>query len=166
MHDISKQLGAIFKLNLAGNRMIVTINADDAKTLILNEGKYPFRPTFPALVHYRERRFNSVGITPGNGEEWYKFRSGVTSLLNPSVFAKYQKRHSEIAIDFVGYIKKVRNEKNFVVEDIYRHVLKFAVEGTTTTKILLFCKQGVVFRSHWSYIARSQFFVFVARGRQ
>lgn len=141
MHDISKELGAIFKLNLAGNRQIVTINADDAKTLILNEGKYPYRPTFPALVHYRTRRFNTIGITPGNGVEWYKFRSGVTSLLNPSVFAKYQKRHSEIAVDFVDYIKTIRNEKNFLVEDIYRHVLKFAVEGNTTTKkILLFYK--------------------------
>lgn len=129
VYDISKQLGPIFKLNLAGSKMIITINADDTKTLFLNEGKYPFRPTFPALVHYRKKRFNSVGVTPGNGEEWYKFRSGVTSLLNNSVVTKYKKRHNEIAADFVGYIKTVRDEKNYLVDDIYKHVLKFAVEG-------------------------------------
>lgn len=127
--EISKQLGPIFKLNLSGSKMVVTTNADDAKTLFLNEGKYPTRPTFPALVHYRKKRFNSVGVTPGNGEEWHKFRSGVMPLLKNNLVAKYESRHEEVARTFVKYIGGVRNE-DFVVEDIYQHVLKFAVEGS------------------------------------
>lgn len=125
---MSKQLGPIFKLNLADSKMIVTINADDAKTLFLNEGKYPIRPTFPALVHYRKKRFNSVGVTPGNGEEWYKFRSGVLPLLRTNVVAKYEARHHDVAYAFVEYVKGVRNA-DFIVEDIYQHILKYAVEG-------------------------------------
>lgn len=125
--------------------MVVTINADDAKTLFLNEGKHPIRPTFPALVHYRRRRFNSVGVTPGNGEEWHKFRSGVLPLLKASVVEKYKARHEDVSRTFVEHIKDARNNENLIVEDIYQHILKFAIEGMCV--IFFF----VVQRWYWLY---------------
>lgn len=126
--DISKTLGPIFKLNLSGKDMVITIDADDAKTLYLNEGKYPVRPPFPALEHYRKKRFNSIGVVPGNGEEWYKFRSGVTPLLKNNLVQSYAKEHEAVADTFVEYIRVKRNN-NYILEDLFLHLLKFAIEG-------------------------------------
>lgn len=126
--DISKTLGKIFKLNFNGKDMVITIDADDAKTLFLNEGKYPVRPPFPALVHYRRKRFNSIGVVPGNGEDWYKLRSGVTPLLKSSLVQGYSKEHKDVADTFVEYIGINRND-NYILEDLFQHLLKFTIEG-------------------------------------
>lgn len=98
------------------------------KTLFLNEGKYPVRPPFPALVHYRKKRFNSIGVVPGNGGDWYKLRSGVTPLLKNSLVQSYAEEHEAVANTFVEYIQIKRND-NYVLEDLFQHLLKFAIEG-------------------------------------
>lgn len=132
--DISKTLGPIFKLNL-GQDIVVTVNADDARTLFLNEGKYPVRPPFPALLHYRKNRFNSIGVVPGNGEEWYKLRGGVTPLLKSSLVQSYSAEHESIANAFVEYIKIKRNNEG-ILEDLFQHLLKFSIEGTCCIKCI------------------------------
>lgn len=93
-----------------------------------NEGKYPFRPYFPALYHYRLKNFNSVGVVPGNGEEWYKFRQGINALLKTNVVKSYETSHKKIAEDFGEYIAEMRGE-NGVLEDVFGHLLKFTIEG-------------------------------------
>lgn len=128
MLDLSKTLGPVFKLNLNGNDIVITTDADDVKTLFYNEGKLPFRPAFPALYHYRKNNFNSVGIVPGNGEEWYKFRSGVNSLLKTNFVKTYEDKHIEIAKNFCDYVIKNRND-NFVLKDCFEHLLKYTIEG-------------------------------------
>lgn len=127
--DITKQLGPIFRLKLGGANVVVTVNADDAKTLFLNEGKYPIRPAFPALVHYRKKRFNSLGVVPGNGEEWYKYRTGVTPLLKSSLVQLYLKHHEDIADAFVSYAKQKKGADGRLT-DVYQHILKYAIEGS------------------------------------
>lgn len=127
VYDISKELGPIFKLNLGGTQIVVSVDADDARTLYRHEGRLPHRPPFPALYHYRKKTFNSIGIVPGNGEEWYKYRSAVTPLLKPNIYSPYAEQHLQIAKDFVEYLKTKRNREG-VVEDLYQHLLKFAIE--------------------------------------
>lgn len=125
--DITRRLGPVFKLNLGGTNIVITTNADDTEILCRNEGKYPIRPPFPALLHYRRKIYDSVGVVPGNGEEWYKYRQGVTPLLKANIVQSYKERHEGIAADFVGYVERNRN-KAFVLEDVFKHTLKYAIE--------------------------------------
>jgi hypothetical protein len=62
--DLSRQLGPVFKLRLNGADFIVTVDADDIRTMFHHEGRYPFRPPFPAVQHYRQKTFGSVGMVP------------------------------------------------------------------------------------------------------
>jgi hypothetical protein len=55
----------VFKLRLSGADSVVTVDADDTRTMFRYEGRHPFRPSFPAVQHYRQKRFGSVGVVPG-----------------------------------------------------------------------------------------------------
>ncbi|GLV45684.1 Cytochrome P450 12b2 [Carabus blaptoides fortunei] len=132
VYDISQQLGPIFKLNLGGTYIVVSVDADDARTLYRHEGRLPHRPPFPALYYYRKKMFNSIGIVPGNGEEWYVYRSAVTPLLKPNIYTAYAKQNLEIANDFVEYLKTKRNKED-IVRDVYQHLLKFSIESISIT---------------------------------
>lgn len=127
--DISKRIGPIFRLNLGGMDILVTINPNDAEIMFRNEGKQPVRPAFPALLHYRKKAFNSVGVVPGNGNEWYHFRKGVNPLLKTHLISTYAKKHLEVAKDFVQYVTDKRN-KTCVLEDIFTHLLRYSIEGS------------------------------------
>lgn len=135
IYDISKDLGPIFKLNLGGQEIVISTDANDARKLYQNEGKYPFRPPFPALYHYRKNNFNSIGIVPGNGEEWYLFRNAINSLLKPETYTAYQKKQKEIAESFVRYIQT--KNKNQILHDVFLHFLKFSIEGRYNINIFL-----------------------------
>lgn len=126
--EISKTLGPIFKLKLGEHYMLISTDADHTQVLFRNEGKLPIRPSFPALVHYRKNNFNSIGIVPGNGEEWYKFRKGVMPLLKSSVVKTYAGSHEEIADSFVKYIT-ISRDNNLILSDLYSHLIKFSIEG-------------------------------------
>nr|WCC58044.1 cytochrome P450 [Pharsalia antennata] len=128
IRDISKKLGPIFRLNLGGQDLVISTNADHTETLFRNEGVRPNRPPFPALYHYRKKVFNSVGVVPGNGDEWYKFRSGVTSLLKQNLLQTYVAAQEDVANSFITYIKNQCNE-NGVLENVQDHLLKFAIEA-------------------------------------
>ncbi|XP_018327235.1 probable cytochrome P450 49a1 isoform X2 [Agrilus planipennis] len=112
--------------------MVITTDADHTEILFRNEGKLPSRPPFPALLHYRKEAFNSIGIVPGNGKEWYRFRSYVLPLLKKNLVQSYQAKHDAIASTFVDYIKKHRTE-NRTMEDLYKHLLKFSIEAISIT---------------------------------
>ncbi|KAF5295478.1 hypothetical protein FQR65_LT10466 [Abscondita terminalis] len=141
--NISKSLGSIFKLKLGGIDIVMTTNADHTETLFRKEGRMPIRPPFPALIHYRKKTFNSVGVVPGNGEEWYKFRTGAIPLLKPNLVKAYKKAHAEIAEDFIKYIEKNLDE-NLVLSDLFNHLLKFTIEAISVVcpGHRLFCLSG------------------------
>ncbi|GJQ87090.1 hypothetical protein Trydic_g23943 [Trypoxylus dichotomus] len=128
VEDIALKLGPIFRLKLGGANIVITTNADHAEILLRNEGKYPIRPPFPALLHYRNKTYGSVGVVPGNGEEWYKYRQGVTSLLKPNLVQSYRTQHEKIARDFVEYIAKNKDEKS-VLNDLFQHLMKYTIEA-------------------------------------
>ncbi|KAF5282396.1 hypothetical protein FQA39_LY17593 [Lamprigera yunnana] len=126
--DISKTLGPIFRLKLGGINIVMSTDAEVTETLFRNEGKMPVRPPFPALIHYRQKTFNSVGIVPGNGKEWYKFRTGATVLLKQNTVKAYIKNQEIISEAFVKYIQK-NLDQNFVLNDLFSHLLKFTIEA-------------------------------------
>jgi hypothetical protein len=63
--DLSKQLGPIFKLNLAGTEILVCLDPEDARSMFQYEGLRPYRPAFPALEQFRKKTYGSSGIVPG-----------------------------------------------------------------------------------------------------
>jgi hypothetical protein len=63
--DLSRQLGPVFKMKLNGADIVVTVDADDTRTMFRHEGRHPFRPPFPAVEYYRQKTYGSIGIVPG-----------------------------------------------------------------------------------------------------
>ncbi|KAF4522679.1 hypothetical protein B566_EDAN010460 [Ephemera danica] len=126
--DLSKKYGPIFRLRLGPQDMLMTTDADDARTLFQHEGKKPFRPPFPALVHYRQKTFGSCGIVPGNGDEWYHFRPAVNPLLKPQMVHSYWSRQQDIAEAFALHIEKIRGPQN-VVTDLNKLITKYTIEA-------------------------------------
>nr|QIQ19500.1 cytochrome P450 [Sogatella furcifera] len=130
--DMSRTLGNIFKLNLNGEDLVISLNPDDAKSMYAAEGKLPHRPSFPALAHYRRKTFGSIGVVPGNGEEWLHYRKAVVPLLKGNIVAAYADDHNLIASRFVNYIRRKRDTSN-ELKDVFNHLLKFAIEATSIT---------------------------------
>lgn len=126
--NLTRTLGPIFKLKLNGIDIVITTDPDDTRTLFQNEGKYPFRPPFPALYHYRRENFNSSGIVPGNGKEWYRFRNAINPLLKTSLVKTYRRQHQEVSESFVAYVKEKRDSNN-VLNDLFGQLIKFTIEG-------------------------------------
>ncbi|KAJ9594261.1 hypothetical protein L9F63_014317 [Diploptera punctata] len=127
--DLSKKLGAVFKLRLSGTDIIVTVDADDTRTLFRHEGRLPHRPPFPALLHYRQHKFGSIGIVPGNGEDWYKFRAAILPLLRKQIFQAYIDQQKKVAETFVDYIQTNLKENS---EGIFTKSLNFVAISVTS----------------------------------
>ncbi|XP_039285811.1 probable cytochrome P450 49a1 isoform X1 [Nilaparvata lugens] len=143
--DLSESLGNIFKLNLNGSDLVVSLNPDDARSMYAAEGKLPFRPSFPALAHYRKKTFGSIGVVPGNGEEWLHYRKAVLPLLKGNIVAAYADDHKMISSRFVNYIRRNRGS-NKELKDVFNHLLKFAIEATSVTcpGVLFECLDGTL----------------------
>lgn len=62
VQDLSLKYGPIFYLKFLGQKMVLTIDAENACKLFDAEGKYPFRINMPALAHYQQNNFNCLGI--------------------------------------------------------------------------------------------------------
>ncbi|XP_050434640.1 probable cytochrome P450 49a1 [Adelges cooleyi] len=121
-------LGSVFKLILGGRTMVVTTRADDAKTMFTNEGKTPVRPGFPALNILRQKLFNTGGLISENGAEWYRLRKALAPLQTKQIYESYASKHHEVAVDFIDYIKKNRNNDNSL-QDVFYHMIKFSIDA-------------------------------------
>ncbi|XP_069692677.1 probable cytochrome P450 49a1 [Periplaneta americana] len=132
--DMSRKFGPVFKLRLGGTDFVVTVDAEDTRTMFRHEGRYPYRPPFPALHYYRQNTFGSIGIVPGNGEEWYKFRAAVLPLLHTRVVQAYIEPQKQVAQSFVDYLQtKMDETSSDVVTDIFQHLLRFTIEAISVT---------------------------------
>lgn len=67
-------------------------------------------------------------MVPGNGEEWYKFRTGVNSLLKTNFITTYKDQQIDVAHSFVKYIAHNRDNNN-VLNDLFEHLLKYTIEA-------------------------------------
>ena len=160
--DLSKKLGPIFKLKLGGINMVITVDPNHVKQLFYHEGKYPVRPPFSALLHYRRKVYGGVGVVPGNNEEWYKFRKGVSPLLSPEIFLSFQDDFTNVAKDFIHYIRRCRTSE-LVLEDVYSHLLKYAIEGRQVYYISLLIAHVCLLHFYLHYIAPHYTTLFLIR---
>lgn len=128
VRDLSARLGPIFRLRLGAQDVVVTTDAEDARTMYATEGRLPRRPTFPALLRYRLARYGTVGIVPSDGPEWHQYRAVANRLLAPDLVRAYQLQHQDIARAFVRHVRMSRSTEG-VLQDVYTHLLQFTIEG-------------------------------------
>ncbi|XP_063240685.1 probable cytochrome P450 49a1 [Bacillus rossius redtenbacheri] len=132
VYELSTRLGSVFKLRLNGEDIVITVDAYDTRELFRHEGRYPYRPTFPALYHFRQKQFRSIGIVPGNGAEWHRFRAAVLPLLRPAVVQAYAARQDEVAGRLARHIRALRAADGLLT-DVFQFLLHFAVEAISVT---------------------------------
>ncbi|VVC42138.1 Hypothetical protein CINCED_3A019369 [Cinara cedri] len=128
MAHIECQLGPVFRLVLGGQTMVVVTKVEDSKKMFAAEGKYPSRPTFPALGLLRQKSFGTGGLVSENGPEWYRLRKAIAPLMAKNVYESFIPQHKEVAEDFVKYIK-AHCDKDGCLKDLFYHLTKFSIEA-------------------------------------
>ncbi|XP_059489347.1 probable cytochrome P450 49a1 [Neocloeon triangulifer] len=128
VNSLAKELGPVFKLKLGSTEMVISIDPEDSKKMFQAEGVRPFRPSFPALEHYRKNTYGSFGIVPGNGSEWYKFRKAINPLLKQLVYEAYFDRQKKVATNFADSLK-AQLDGDGVLRDVHFHLTNFAIQA-------------------------------------
>ncbi|XP_035215853.1 cytochrome P450 302a1, mitochondrial-like isoform X2 [Stegodyphus dumicola] len=124
--DLYKSYGPIVRLDL-GKSMVLLFNPDDIQKLLEMDVKYPRRPPFEALSHYRLQRkekYSSAGLVSENGPEWLRLRKAVGFIMDTSFAKSYFSSQEQIATDFINRMLRVRDSigciNNFLHE-LYRY---------------------------------------------
>lgn len=124
--DLCKQYGPIVHLKL-GLDFIFLFDPDAIANVFRNEPKFPVRPLFDALLHYRKRKpekYLRMGMFTENGNDWFYLRSLVNPLLRPGATEPYLPPQSQVADDFVTYLKvhcDSQGQVKNVLEDLYKY---------------------------------------------
>ncbi|KAK4037016.1 hypothetical protein OUZ56_029060 [Daphnia magna] len=126
--DLHRQYGEIVKLKMGNTPSVLLFNPNDIKTMFDHEGKYPQRPTFDALKDYRKRKYQTVGIVPDNGEEWYRMRQNVQVLLKLKTVHSYWNRQQAVAEEFSACLLPKTNADG-VIKDFVQHAFQYSLEA-------------------------------------
>ncbi|KAG8187355.1 hypothetical protein JTE90_016905 [Oedothorax gibbosus] len=124
--DLHKQYGPVVRLDL-GIKMLLLFSPEDIKKLFYLGERYPNRPMFEALRHYRLKRsdaYSCGGLVSENGEQWGRLRKAVNFIMVPQFSQSYFTAQAGVAEDFVSRIHKIadsgREVKDFI-EELYRY---------------------------------------------
>ncbi|GFY13101.1 probable cytochrome P450 49a1 [Trichonephila clavipes] len=123
--DFYHRYGPVVRLDL-GIKLLLLFNAEDIEKLFAPGNKYPQRPLFEALRHYRLKRkdlYSCGGLITENGEQWYHLRKAIQFIMHPSFPEIYFPLHEKVAEDFVQLINQKRDEHGLIpnfLQDIYR----------------------------------------------
>ncbi|XP_066900946.1 cytochrome P450 302a1, mitochondrial [Halyomorpha halys] len=111
LHDVGtkrfEQFGGLVREEISpGLNLVHAYRAQDIEKIYKNEGKYPERLGHLALMHYRLCRphlYNSGGLLPTNGIEWWRLRSTFQKHIARVQDARFfLPRGEEIINDFVS----------------------------------------------------------------
>ncbi|EEB13546.1 cytochrome P450, putative [Pediculus humanus corporis] len=110
------EFGPIIKEEIVpGTNIIWLFNPDDIKKLFKIEGRYPERRSHLALQHYRNHRkdlYNSGGLLPTNGPEWYRLRSFFQKgLSSPKNVRSYISQTNDIVDCFISHLGDSQSSK-------------------------------------------------------
>ncbi|KAH8021939.1 hypothetical protein HPB51_018788 [Rhipicephalus microplus] len=104
MHRNAQKLldryGTLVREVVVGDRVVVHVfDPRDMEHVFRHEGRYPARLSHRALLKYRRERphmYNSGGLFPSNGEEWFRLRHIVqaSSRGKKSAFMAYRTKPS------------------------------------------------------------------------
>ena len=96
------------------------------------EGKFPDRPGFEILKHYRKKRiekYASGGILITCGEDWWRIRSKAQQpFLKTKNVEHYVPVLGDIADEFIERIRLIRLENGEMRPDFLNEMYKWALE--------------------------------------
>ena len=117
-----EEYGSIVKEEIVpGVELVFLFDPKDIKVMYQMEGKYPSRRSHLALEHWRLSNpdlYNSGGLLPTNGEEWYRMRTQAQKPLQTSsqLFASALEGAEKVADDFVEIIDPEMKGEDFLEE--------------------------------------------------
>ncbi|KAJ9574193.1 hypothetical protein L9F63_008449 [Diploptera punctata] len=106
-----KKFGPVVREEIVpGENVIWIFNPDDIEKVFRNEGRYPERRSHLALQKYRLDRpeiYNTGGLLPTNGPEWWRLRSEFQhGLSRPKNVRSYLPQTDEIILEFINHVKR------------------------------------------------------------
>lgn len=126
--SLHQQYGDIVSLKMGAQNMILVFTPDSVQTIFQHEGKFPERPTFEALKKIRKQEYGAVGLVPGDGEEWYRWRQNVASLLKLKTVHSYWSKQQVVAKDFANSLVSKTNPDG-IIENFLPHSFLYALEA-------------------------------------
>lgn len=115
--------------------MIITYDPKDFETIFRTEGVWPYRRPLYAFNYFRKNvrpdiYKNSGGLVNDNGEVWSHMRSAVNPvMLKPKTVRAYIPVIDQIAIDFVGKIRTIGDEKQEMPANFGLELNKWSLES-------------------------------------
>lgn len=139
MHRNAKKLldryGTLVREVVVGDRVVVHVfDPRDMEHVFRHEGRYPARLSHRALLKYRRERphmYNSGGLFPSNGEEWFRLRHMFQKpLMQQGAMAAYIDVLQEVTLDVANLIRQTRDSSTNEVEDFLKQLYQWALECT------------------------------------
>ena len=128
-------------MNPANGRVQYIFDPQDVETVYRNDGQYPDRGGgFDVLKLIRERRPDLFGETTGvvmeEGPRWHDIRKRIQQdMMRPKSAMFYIKEISEVAKEFVEYVRRNRDAEGCNKEDFLESVHKYAFESISIIAI-------------------------------
>ncbi|GFU40842.1 cytochrome P450 302a1, mitochondrial [Nephila pilipes] len=100
-----------------GGYCVHVYHKDDFVTIYRNDGKYPLRKSHEVIAKYRRDRphlYNSVGLGPGMGAEWYHLRRMLPSAVGGNVYLPFRSELEEVVDDFIDLAQSKLDENGEV----------------------------------------------------
>nr|CAH7756674.1 unnamed protein product [Callosobruchus chinensis] len=125
-----KKFGPVVREQIVpGVNIIWLFDPNDIETMFRHEGKYPQRRSHLALEKYRLDRpnvYNSGGLLPTNGPEWFRIRSVLQkNLSSPQAVKRFLKGSDEIIQEWIELIGHAPGrDKNDYLSEISRLFLE------------------------------------------
>ncbi|XP_050306860.1 cytochrome P450 302a1, mitochondrial-like isoform X2 [Anthonomus grandis grandis] len=116
-HKKYNKYGPVVKEEIvSGINIVWLFDPDDIEVMFRSEGKYPQRRSHLALEKFRLDRpnvYNSGGLLPTNGPEWYRLRKIFQKgLSGPAATKKFLKGTDEIIDQWLQRIETIRGKPN------------------------------------------------------
>lgn len=108
---------------------LITFQASMFEKVFRTEGQYPLRRGLETFTYYRKKVrpevFGEIGGLLGeHGENWFKLRTKINPvMLQPKVVKMYVGKTDQVACDFVGKIKRIRNKETLEMPSNFGHEL-------------------------------------------
>lgn len=139
MHRNAQKLldeyGTLVREVVVGDRVVVHVfDPRDMEHVFRHEGRYPARLSHRALLKYRRERphmYNSGGLFPSNGEEWFRLRHMFQKpLMQQGAMSAYVDVLQEVTLDVANLVRQTRDSNTLEVEDFLKQLYQWALECT------------------------------------
>ncbi|KAG5675033.1 hypothetical protein PVAND_004972 [Polypedilum vanderplanki] len=121
--------------------VVFAYDAKDFEKVYRNEGVWPERLNLDSLVYYRKTKRSDIydkfaGLFSSQGEEWHSMRT-ITNpiLMQPKTMKLYCTQVDEIAKEFVGIMRKLRDEKCEMPADFSNYINSWSLESVVAVAL-------------------------------